>query len=337
MRSLGSWLVLVSAVSGCTLSPGGSGGPTGSHEESFSGSRPALTCAPQEPAWSEVEVLYSDCEDSVHELITCGGLQVSIATNIVLMLIANNEDLFKQEERAYLDGLLENPFTHAPDGSWTMELSASAGSSFTLSFYDPDSGELVTDDVFDLDSFLSGVHIQTAVGFDEMLGAPTTKHDFDFTWEAEGPLAHLMNGGEPLPDGFTLQLSLTDFLSASPSDLGPFESVFALEVESFVHYFDERSGTTIEYEVAATRDALSSIARSQSLGFEVERIAASAGGLALEGDTQTLSFVRLGALAGQIDYSLSGRLGGEDVHILVESDFGLGAAYPETEWSCPAH
>ena len=38
------------------------------------------------------------------------------------------------------------------------------------------------------------------------------KHAFRFTWDAEGPLAHLMNDGEPLPDGFELQLSLLDYV-----------------------------------------------------------------------------------------------------------------------------
>lgn len=331
MRRLGSLIAIVGVASSCTLSPAGSSGPTGG-DGSSDRSRPALRCAPEEPDWSEVELLYADTEQSVHELITCGGLQVRIASNIVLMLIASNEDLFKDEERAFVSSLVVNPFMQAQDGTWSMDIGGSTGSTFALSFFEPDGGALVTEDVFDLDSYLSGVHIQTEVGFDEMISNPTRKHDFVFRWEAEGPLARLMNGGEPLPDGFTLQLSLSDFQSATPDDFGPFSSVFELEVESVVHYYDERDDTIIEYDVAATRDALGAIARSQSLGFDVQRIAASADRLALEGDTQSLTFVRLGELAGRIDYELSG----DSVHILVTSDFGQGAAYPEAEWSCPS-
>ena len=281
--------------------------------------RPALSCAPRGQAWDQIQRLYDATEQSVGELITLGGLQVRIASNMVTMLIASNEDLFKDEERKYIDQLTLNPFTQTEEGTWSMALSESPGSTFTLSFYDPGNGERVTEDVFDLDSYLEGVHIQSDVGFQEMLADPATKHDFVVTWEGEGPLVRLVNGGQPLPDSFELQLSFDDFVAGEAADFGPMASVFALEVDSVVTFLDERSqDSVVEYRAIALRDRLDHIAAGQ-----------------LAGDTDDLTFVRLGTLAGEIDYALSGEVGGRAVELEVTSDYGSGAAHPQARWRCP--
>jgi hypothetical protein len=281
-----------------------------------------------------VQSIYDDTEASVHELITCGGLQIRIASDIVIMLLASNEDLFKQEERALISGITSNPFSQANDGVWTMPITSSSDSSFDLSFYDPATGDRIAEDVFDLDSFLVGVHIQTDLGLAEMAQHPSDKHAFRFTWDADGPLAHLMNDGEPLPDGFELQLSLTDFLSASPADFGPFASVFEIEADSVVHYVDSSGTTDVSYHVRTLRDSLASIAQSASLDFEVESIQSRDRELLLSGNSDDLRIVRIGELAGRIEYSLSGKVDSRSVAIDVESDFGSGEAYPTTKWSC---
>jgi hypothetical protein len=296
--------------------------------------RPALSCAPQEPEWSDVVALHASTDESVHELITCGGLQVRIAGDIVMMLIASNEDLFKKDERALLTDLMLNPFSQTADGHWTMELEDAPGSSFTLAFYDPDSGERIEDNVFDLDSYLSGVHIQSDVGFTEIVANPDKKHAFVFRWDSVGPLGHLLNDGEPLPDGFTLQLSLSDFFSRHASDFGPFESVFQVELDSVVDYVDQRSDADVEYLVSTRRDAMKRIATSESLAFVVDHLSSQSASLTLDGDTGDLTFVHLGELAGRIDYTFGGKLAGKSVKLRVRSDFGEGAAYPESEWSC---
>jgi hypothetical protein len=300
------------------------------------GARPALTCAPRGHAWDEVQRLYDTTEQSVHELVTCGGLQVRMASNIVTMLIASNEDLFKDEERGYIEQFTLNPFTHTEDGTWSMAISESPGSTFTLSFYDPRSGEQIVEDVFDLDSYLEGVHIQTEIGFDEMLAHAAEKHSFVFTWEAEGPLAHLVNGGQPLPDSFELQLSINDFLASQPSDFGPMASVFELEVDSVVTFLDERSAdSVVEYRVNALRDRLDSIAVGQTLDFDVERLEGRSQQLKLAGNAEDLRFVGVGTLAGRIDYELTGNVDDRKVELRVTSDFGGGAPYPTARWSCP--
>jgi len=278
--------------------------------------------------------LYASTDESVHELITCGGLQIRIAGDIVLMLIASNEDLFKKSERAYIEDLMLNPFTQTDDGHWTMELADTPGSTFTLAFYDPDSGERIEENVFDLDSYLAGVHIQSDVGFDQMVLHPDEKHAFVFRWDSVGPLGHLLNDGKPLPDGFTLQLSFSDFLNRSAANFGPFASVFSVEMDSVVDYIDRRSDADVTYRVKTERDDMRHIASSESLAFDVEHLSSQAASLKLDGDTSDLTFVHLGELAGGIDYTVSGSVGGKAVKMKVRSEFGEGAAYPETEWSC---
>jgi hypothetical protein len=331
-------LHLVASVGACALCAChfSNFGSSAADDDSVS-DRPELSCAPHDPDWAEVQALYDTTEESVHELITCGGLQVRIAGSIVMMLVASNQDLFKQEERALIEEVTLNPFVQAKDGRWTMPIDSAPDSTFELSFYDPDTDALITEDVFDLDSYLAGVHIQTEVGLKEMTKDPTKKHAFVFTWDSEGPLAHLLNGGKPLPDGFELQLSLSDFLNGNSNDFGPFASVLALEMDSVVDYIDERgdaADTKVEYRVSATRDSVDHVATSQSLAFDVDHLTGRAGRLTLDGNTDNLTFVQYHELAGRIDYRASGKIDETTVDIRVRSDFGAGNAYPTTKWSC---
>jgi hypothetical protein len=300
--------------------------------------RPPEACAPAEVSWSAAVDLHGTTEDSVHELITCGGLQVRLAQQIMAMVVASNEELLRDEEQAFVAEYLENPFTQTEDGYWTMEIPDSPTSSFTLAFHEPGGGRLITEDVFDVESYLEGAHVQSTLSFEEMWQNPTKKNVFTYTWETEGPLAHLMNDGDPIPETFDLELSLIDLIQLGfsfgprePADFGPFNSVLDVELDSVVEYDDERSGTTVTYTVRTLRESMHEVASSAALAFEVETITATDGKLDLEGDAGNLRFVSTGTLAGSIEYSVTG----SEVDLVVTSDFGEGASYPEIAWSCP--
>jgi hypothetical protein len=341
MRATLGFAVMVTCVlSACQLPMSNSSTthtptPAQTQDEPTTGERPALSCAPKNSSWPTVEALYGATDESVHELITCGGLQIRVASDIVMMLIASNKDLFKKDERAYIDQLMLNPFTQTSDGRWTMPIDGTSDSTFTLAFYDPDSGDQIHENVFDLDSYLTGLHIQTDVGLTTMLQDPETKHPFVFTWTSPGPLARLLNDGKPLPDGFTLQLSLSDFVGTPASEFGPFASVFNVELDSVVDYLDHQPGADIDYKVTTVRDQMKHITSTQSLAFHVDHLAGTADKLTLDGNTDNLTFVHLGDLAGRIDYTLSGKLDGASVHMSERDDFGDGARYPTTHWLCP--
>jgi hypothetical protein len=48
------------------------------------------------------------------------------------------------------------------------------------------------------------------------------------------------------------------------------------------------------------------------------------------GSAADLRFVRVGALAGYIEYGVTG----PELAVLARSDFGEGQPYPSTTWSC---
>ena len=302
--------------------------------------RPPAACAPAEPAWSAALSLQETTEGSVHELITCGGLQISLSREIISMLIASNEELLRDEERSLVAEYLSNPFTHAEDGSWTMEIPDSPASSFTLRFYEPNGGRFIGDDVFDLSAYLEGVHVQSTLSFTEMLANPEKKNVFSYTWESEGPLAYLMSDGQPVPPAFDLELSLVDLIGdlgfpvgpRESADLGPFDSVLDVELDSLVDYDDDRGDSTVNYVVATRRDSVRHVAATASLDFDVDSIESTDGALDMAGDGANLRLVSTGTLAGTIVYSITGT----DVALVVTSDFGEGVSYPDVAWSCPS-
>jgi hypothetical protein len=331
MRATCSWAAAISCVLGACQLPAGA--PSRGSAEN-AGARPALSCAPRDSSWPEVQSLYDSTTFSTDELIACGGLQVQIAGRIVWMLIASNKDLFKEDERAIIDDIALNPFSRTDDGHWTMTIDSAQGSTFTLAFYDPDTGERIRDDVFDLDTYLAGVHVQSEVDIAEMLQHPDRRYGFAFTWSGPGPLAHMLNAGAPLPDGFTLQLSITDFIQMQPADFGPFQSLFALELDSTVDYVTHDPDADIEYRVSAVRDSLDHIATHAALAFTVDHLAGTHGELALHGTSKDLAYVMHGVLAGSVDYDLSGTLDGRAVDMHVLEDFGPGSSMPTTTWRC---
>ena len=74
-----------------------------------------------------IQTLYDLTEDSVHELITCGGIQFELALSMKLMIFSSNEQLVSASARGDLHqaaravGMsLENPFTQDSSGSWVM-------------------------------------------------------------------------------------------------------------------------------------------------------------------------------------------------------------------------
>jgi hypothetical protein len=314
--------------------------------------RPNLECAPPDPEWSSVAALYDTTEDSVHELVTCGGLQIRMSQQLLMMVVSSNEELLQDEERMFVEDWVPNPFTQDAEGRWTMEIPDSPTSSFALSFYDPTTDEFIAEDVFDMNSYLAGVHVQSSMTFSEMIANPSRENVFAYTYDGPGPLGHLMNGGEPLPESFELALSLEDMLyaldpfglfssdSASPADYGPFNSLLDVRIDSLVEYDDVRSGTsndgdvTVTYTVSTSRDSVREVAANEALAFEVERITSSHSSLVADGDAADLRLVSQGTLAGEIRYTIQGELDAE-VHILVTSDFGEGASYPEPLWACP--
>lgn len=304
-----------------------------------------LECSPSREAWNDITRLYIDTENSIHELITCGQVQVRLAQSMLAIVLASNEDLFRGDafervsEFAQIFGLdLETPFEPAEDGRWTMPIAgADPSSRFWVQFFRPGSDEPILDDPFRLESYLEGVYVETEISLDEMLGDLYRRNTFSFTWEEEGPLVDLLNDGEPLARVFTVELSIVDIaslvwpsLGSEGADFGPLVSLVDAEMISCVELEDTRSYTVVEYRADGQRDSISQIAGEGQVGFDIDAIQATDGRYILRGDATDLRYLDVKSLAGEIVYEATG----PDLALEVTSDFGSGQAWPVTSWAC---
>lgn len=309
--------------------------------------RPPDRCLPEPADWRAAEHLYHATELSVHEMITCGQAQVSLAANLLFVVIASNRDLFDSEALSEIDQYgrifgvsLDVPFEASADGSWTMVMNAQTGSEFTVRFFEPGSDTPIVEDLFSLESYITGVSATSDIGFDDMRADPNRRATFTYHFEDEGPLARLLNYGEPIPNPFHARLSLWDIVAltlglglpeSGGPDLGALESVLDIEMSSQINLSDVRGAAHVEYVADIARATVRDVAASGSLDLSVQGIDAASGSLELAGDTESLRFVERGRLAGRIDYTLAG----PGVDLVVESDFGSGLSYPKTAWGCP--
>jgi len=289
----------------------------------------------------EVQALYDATEESVHELVTCGGIQMKVALSMKLMIFSSNESLVSASARQDIRDVVEavgltvdNPFTLQTDGSWQMDAGGTAGSTFSLRFYDPKSGDPIAVDPFKLDSYLTGVTVTSSQTWEQMKANPTSKTTFTYTWTDRGPLAHLLANGGTIPNPFTLRMSLLDLggaaLGLSEPDYGPFASVEGALVESTIHMVDVRGGVDVTYDVTGVKDTVQNLIENSSFSFDIQSLMSTNGTFQLSGDTQGLAFLGRGSLAGEINYSVSG--GG--LSLRVTSDFGAGEAYATPRWEC---
>jgi hypothetical protein len=298
------------------------------------------SCRPADP--TSVQALYDLTEDSVHELITCGGIQMRLALSMKLMIFTSNEQLVSATARADIQDVisatgmsLENPFTQDANGSWVMNTSGSAGSTFSLDFFDPTTSAAITQNPFQLDTYLLGVTATSSQTWDEMKVNPTSRTTFTYNWTEVGPLSNLLADGGQVPNPIVLEMSLVDLGSAAlglgSADYGPFESVQNVQMESKVHMLDNRAVAQIAYDVTGHKDSVKNVVEAGSLRFDVDSLSATDGTYQLHADTSGLAYLGRGELAGELSYSVTGN----GVNVRVTSDFGAGAAYPVARWECP--
>ncbi len=302
-------------------------------------------CLPSDDAWDDITRLYLDTEYSIHELITCGQVQVRLTQSMLAIVLASNQDLFRGDtfervaQYAATFGLdLKSPFKQAENGRWSMPIDgADPSSRFWVQFFRPGSDAPILDDPFRLDSYLQGVHVETELTLDEMLEDIGRRNTFWFFWQEEGPLIDLLNDGEPLARIFTVQVSIADiaalvypFFDNAGAEYGPLVSLVDAEMISCVELRDTRAGTVVEYRADGRRDTIAAIAGDGEVAFDVDAIDATDGTYAMHGDATDLRFLDVKSLAGEIFYEITG----PDLAIDVVSDFGSGNPWPTTHWAC---
>ena len=234
-------------------------------------------------ATTEISAAYSE---SLHEMVACGGLAVVLCNGVVSGII---------------NAILESRTDATPD-SWAYEAGGTyrtegEGVVMTTQFFLAEdfefgqSGDLVTDNVFDTENYLVGA----VVNVDLTTGRTTLGYD------STGPLVELLGHGAQPPN--PIELSLND-LETLDDKLG------ALEFEADVDVDDVRDSGTIRYHVVTPRLAASALLGGSAMSYDLveadgER---SETGQTLVVDEWTIEFVdgSPGALDGSSRYHVTG-------------------------------
>jgi hypothetical protein len=311
---------------------------------------PAEDCDPTGTEGRRAVTVVDATEASVHELITCGGAQVTVARTLPQVVLASNESFVSPEARRdlaeftqWLNGPTRVRLAHDADGAWTMPVQSAFSSDFRMVFHAPGVDAPLLDDVFDLETYLPGAHAEGSMTWDEMKARPEDPSTFTFTWDHDGPLTPLLfPEGVPADRRFQIALNLIDIAylviglePEEPERLGPFRHLGDLEIESRATIDDDQGGVRIRYDAVSGRGRVADLAAGGTVHFLFGSLAASDGtgpsAMRLTGTADGLRFVDGAGLGGRIDYRLRG--GGRD--FAAVSDFGDGARYADVSWACP--
>ena len=297
--------------------------------------------------------IYGHVDDSLHEMVACGGAQVSVASNFLAGLVASNEGLFRHQDD--YDALeraansvriqLRVPFRHGTNGGWSVPMdTTSPDSVFEFEVYEPaplslgEGGDTITVDPFVIESYLRGVRVESSLDMDEMLARVSTRTTLTFHWEEEGHLAHLLNRGRPIPNPFDIEFSLIDlvglswgFTDVEELSMGPLASLMEVQMESSGVFEDERENVVVSYAFAAPRMSLNETSRSRTVDFDLSELHATDGTFTLRGLSDTIEYVDSGnRLSGQVVFAVEGT----ERAVQVTADFGDGSAYSSAHWEC---
>lgn len=342
-------LIITGLLLGCELSSKRSITAEGSDSAWVEPSRTTTAATPVPAALEcgdptdDATELFTNTDDSVHELIACGGLQASLAKRMGVLILLSNPEIFEPDTYDTLHywasyfGSTTLAFTARPDGGWEVLVPNAGDSWFTLDLYEPGTDVRILQNPFELDSYLVGVQFDAAFDFETARSNPTLRNDYVVTYEAAGPLAHLLGITEPGPGSFTMHFSLLDvaqliFRGDWPTEAtaGRFTTLNRVDVESTMSFYDVRGDSTIHYEASSPRSPLHESV--SGVAFEVTGIDGVSGDVAISASTSLLRYVGSAGLAGVIDYSV--QVSGE-LSWSIRSDFREGSLYPESRWGCP--
>ncbi len=226
-----------------------------------------------------------DLEASMHEMVACGGLTVSMSAALITGVIGM---VFDPSGAIIPSGLRY-------EGAGVYHTGGGLGSSVSMDIrlYERVDGEfhLVEADLFDADSYLVGVDVDAdasaGIDFDitDPLGTKVNASaKLEATYESAGPWAKLLGLGNPPPN----PLHLTDLADIDP-DFG------GIYIESDVSVTDTQGNTDIEFRLRTGKQSLNEVFGSGSIGFELIELHASNGSL---DQTLTVSDFAVGFAGG---------------------------------------
>jgi hypothetical protein len=183
--------------------------------------------------------ILDESEDSMHEMVVCGGLYFQLLGDLVgyLATVAvNGPDSAQLTEGYRFDGA--GAYVAAPPdaGSTSMHVRFHFGDDYTAGA----RGALVTDNLFDADSYLENVRVDLDTGTGEVL----LRHD------GPGPLVELLglgtNPGRPVRLG-------TAEIDGIATEIGK------LLVDLDIRVEDPRVLATVTYDVEVAQDTVAAV------------------------------------------------------------------------------
>lgn len=229
-------------------------------------------------------VIVGEFNDSLHEMVVCGGLQVRICAGVIDGII---------------DAIIAQSNDATPDG-WTYEgggvyRTSGAGVEMTTQFYLAEdfefgsAGDVVTENLFLVDSYLVGAVLEV----DFSNGATQIVYD------QPGPLVELLGFGPNPPNPLPVDVNDLNDLKAKLRNL---------EFEANIVVDDMRETSIIEYELVTPRQSAGALVGGEAMSYEMVDASGFRAGLdqMLEVQSWDVVFVD-GGLDGTIDFTVDGQ------------------------------
>ncbi len=235
--------------------------------------------------------IVSDFDLSIHEMIACGGLSVTLCSSIVSGIV---------------DAIVDNRSDATPDG-WRFEgdglyTSDAAGAEMTTRFYLASdysfgrAGDPVQENLFEVTTYLSGARVSVDFDPSDPLSTEAQLH-----FDAPGPYVELLGFGADPQSPISLSLNAWD---QAQDQLG------TLLFESEITVSDPQDQTTVRYDVQTTRMSAAALLGAAPMEFELLGADASRADLGQElvVDDWGVEFVsgNVGALEGVVDFHVEG-------------------------------
>lgn len=235
--------------------------------------------------------IVSDFDGSIHEMIACGGLSVTLCASIVSGII---------------DAIVDNRSDATPDG-WRFEgeglyTSDAAGAGMETRFYLATdysfgrAGDPVAENLFEVSTYLSGARVSVDFDPSDPLSTSAELH-----FDAPGPYIEMLGFGAEPQSPIALSLGAWD---QAQKQLG------TLLFEAEITVNDPQDQTTVRYDVKTTRMSAAALLGAAPMEFELLSADAARADLGqdLVVDDWGVEFVNgnVGALEGVVDFHVEG-------------------------------
>ena len=243
-----------------------------------------------------------DTEHSIHELISCGGLTVQVAFELVSGLVSMVVDP---------DGeLLPKGLEYQGEGLYLSEGSSTGSMRMQVWLFEESDGELtlIEDDLFDRSTYLVGAKTELVGGADVDIdpsdpfsSSVSADAKLQVRYEEAGRWVKLTGLGDPPPNPLVISV---DMLSKLKPRLG------SIRLQSEVEVEDVRGDSVIRYHVKTPVMKLEEMVSFSLVEFELIELSAKNETLGQEFSLSAWDLAYSGGhnLDGSMEFSVSGEL-----------------------------